>query len=321
MSLSFRTLAGFLALPAVCLAPFAGIPAMAEAPCKMQLQRIAKLEMSTDASGSVLVPMKFGGKTVQMIVDTGGIFTSVSEETVGLLGLQSRKIVGTPYDRVGAMPQHYVTQMWGGSLVDRIVTINDIELGAIKADEREFYVIPAGQLPDGDGGLLAPDILRAFDLDFDFANATLSLFSQDHCNGHVVYWTEGPVARVPVTINKYGHMVVPVQLDGKTILAAVDMGADRTTMSWEGTRHLFNLSDDDPRLKKVSTAEHHYNFDSIALEGLTINHPDIQLISDDVSKMDHADFQMLLGRNALRQLHLYIAYKEGYLYVTPASAR
>jgi predicted aspartyl protease len=298
----------------------AASPALGDAGCKMQLQRIAKLEMSMDASGSVLVPMKLGGKSVQMVVDTGAIFTSVTAETVELLGLQSRKIVGTPYDYVGSMPQHFVTQLWGGALVDRVVTINDIALGALKAEKREFYVIPAGAMPEGDGGLLGPDILRAFDLDFDFANATLSLFSQDHCEGHVVYWTNGPVARVPVTVNKYGHMVVPVQLDGKTILAAVDLGADRTTMSWEGTRHLFKLPDSDPRLKKISANEYHYDFDSLALEGLTINHPDIQLIPDEVSKTEGSDFQMLLGRNALRQLHLYVAYKEGYLYITPASA-
>jgi predicted aspartyl protease len=320
MSIPFRILAVCFAFPALCFMPAVTSPAAVEETCKMQLQRVAKLEMSADASGSVLVPMQFSGKSVPMIVDTGAIFTSVSEETVALLGLHSRKIVGTSYDYVGTTPQRYVTQMWGGSLVDRVVTINNVALGAMKDDEREFYVIPAGRLPDGDGGLLAPDILRAFDLDFDFANATLSLFSQDHCEGHVVYWTNDPAARVAIKIDKYGHIVVPVQLDGKTVLAAVDTGADRSTMSWEGARHLFRILDSDPKLKKISAVDYHYDFDSIALEGLTIKHPDIQLISDDVSKMTGSEIALLLGRNALRQLHIYIAYKEGALYITSAAA-
>jgi hypothetical protein len=286
----------------------------------MQLQRIAKLDMSMDSSGSVLVPMMFDGKPIQMLVDTGAIFTSVSEETVSALGLQSRKIVGTLYDYVGGMPQRFITQLWGGAMIDRVVTIRNIQLGAMTSDKREFYVIPAGRLPDGDGGLLAPDILRGFDLDFDFASGTLSLFSQDHCEGHVVYWTSGPAARVGITVDKYGHIVLPVQVDGKTVLAAVDTGADRSTMSWEGARHLFNLSEGDPKLKKISADEYHYEFDNLTVEGLTIKHPDIQLISDDTSKTGNSEIRMLLGRNALRQMHVYIAYKEGALYLTGASA-
>jgi hypothetical protein len=47
------------------------------------------------------------------------------------------------------------------------------------------------------------------------------------------------------------------------------------------------------------------------------------LVPDKVSgtaRFGHSDPTIILGMGILRQLHLYIAYREKNLYVTPASA-
>jgi hypothetical protein len=51
-----------------------------------------------------------------------------------------------------------------------------------------------------------------------------------------------------------------------------------------------------------------------------VSYPDIVLIPDRESKVGASGPKMLLGMNVLRHLHLYIAYGEHKLYVTPATA-
>jgi predicted aspartyl protease len=70
------------ALAALCL--FA-VPASADEPCR--LIQMAAVDMSIDSGGGVDVPMGISGQTVKMLVDTGGIFTMLSETTVQKLGL------------------------------------------------------------------------------------------------------------------------------------------------------------------------------------------------------------------------------------------
>ncbi len=42
-----------------------------------------------------------------------------------------------------------------------------------------------------------------YDVDFDFAVGKFNLFSKDHCDGQVVYWTRSPVAVVPFSQNMW----------------------------------------------------------------------------------------------------------------------
>jgi len=51
--------------------------------------------------------------------------------------------------------------------------------------------------------------------------------------------------------------------------------------------------------------------------GVTVNHPHIEMVSDEVWS-DRDD--ILMGIGIMRQLHLYIAYKEKKMYITPALA-
>ncbi|HEY2033927.1 MAG TPA: hypothetical protein VGH02_09610, partial [Rhizomicrobium sp.] len=63
-------------------------------------------------------------------------------------------------------------------------------------------------------------------------------------------------------------------------------------------------------------------FKTLSLNGLTVNHPDILLISNSESDVlgGNASPKMLIGLSILSKLHLYIAYGEHNLYVTPADA-
>jgi hypothetical protein len=81
---------------------------------------------------------------------------------------------------------------------------------------------------------------------------------------------------------------------------------------------------DDPllKLKRSSSLngrhkEYSYPFKTLELDGLTVNNPHIGVESD--ATMGRLGSDIILGIGILRQLHLYIAYKEQKLYITPAS--
>ncbi|HEY5339140.1 MAG TPA: aspartyl protease family protein, partial [Rhizomicrobium sp.] len=190
----------------------------------------------------------------------------------------------------------------------------------------EFVVMPDNRLPQEVDGTLAPDVLSAYDDDFDFANNKFYLVSQDHCPGRVVYWTKDAYAEIPMRIDNIGHIDLPVSVDGKPMQATLDTGSSRSLMSLEAAEDLFGFNEKDSSLKPLSSSNEHwhpyrYPFKSLAFEGVIVNNPDLVLISNDESKMmGSGSPKIILGMGVLRQLHLYIAYHEHKLYVTPATA-
>ncbi|HKD21597.1 MAG TPA: hypothetical protein VKB71_06270, partial [Rhizomicrobium sp.] len=75
-----------------------------------------------------------------------------------------------------------------------------------------------------------------------------------------------------------------------------------------------------------------HRFMHISFGGVTVSDPDVVLVPDSYDELgkemgiesrlprdaiEHWD--MVIGMNVLRHLHIYIAYKEQKLYITPAS--
>ncbi|MEJ0028688.1 MAG: aspartyl protease family protein [Rhizomicrobium sp.] len=281
------------------------------------LYRIATVDMGIDAGGRMTVPMTVGGQTVNMLVDTGGLDTMLSESVVASLGLHKSRIWNTRIT------------IYGGTPVEFFAEAHDISFGGLKAASMKFLVLPEERARSGIGGLLAPDILRAYDDDFDFANGKFSLFSPDHCKGRVVYWTKNPVvAKIDIAIDASGHIRLPVTIDGREVRLTFDTGAEDTTMSLDQAEDLFGFDEKSPDLKVVDgegdNAIYQYPFKTLTFGGddtgrVTVNNPHIYLTPRSVSKLSDAE-SGLLGMGILRQLHLYISYKEHRIFVSPASA-
>ncbi len=131
---------------------------------------------------------------------------------------------------------------------------------------------------------------------------------------------------VPITLDDTAHIDVPVELDGHRIKATVDTGSSRSYFSWENARHIAPTS---TRISPGIKSEHgryHYAFKTLTMKGdgegvaINVQNPDIELVPDKASGMSYSDPILILGMGILRQLHLYVAFKEKKLYVTPASA-
>ena len=285
-------------------------PALAGVECNLRL--VTSLPMGIDQAGGVYVPMQIDGRSVNLLVDTGGLDSMLTGETVKALGL----------DTVAFGAGRYL-QVFGGRRIYGYATGRNILLGTLAAPHMRFLVMPDDMLAPEVQGTMAPDILRAYDDDFDFVNAKLNLISPDHCRGQVVYWTKDPPAAIPFTFDNITHIQISVLLDGKEIKADLDTGTSRTIFSLDEAERLFGFDTGSPALETLKEGgiarPYKFPFKTMTFGGVTVANPDIILVPDSESRM-HGSDRIILGMGVLRQLHLYIAYREKTVYVTPASA-
>ena len=180
---------------------------------------------------------------------------------------------------------------------------------------------------EGEDGILAPDLLRNFDVEMDFAGMTLTLFRHHPCSDWAVYWTKAFVA-LPVTITSDGHLRVPVTLDGQDTRAILDTGAPVSLLSFERAGHLFGLDEKSPGVQPIGSITgasggkadvYGYAFKSLAMGGINVANPRILLTKGD-NFIDSDNASVLLGMDVLSRLHLYIAYEAATLYVSDAAA-
>lgn len=283
-----------------------GIPAMAEQgapapPASCRLVRLASLDMDMDATGRITVPIGLNGVEKRMMLDTGASDSILAREVVDELKLKTKKSSDGSY-----------IMGFGGRTSDQVVVISEFRIGALKGENFRLWVMNESY---GSAGLLGPDILQSYDLDFDFANAKLNLVFANHCPGKVVYWTKGDYGAFPFVL-KGNNIKVQVVLDGKPVNAILDTGAVDTVMSLERAASAFDLK------KALLKKSRHYPFTSLSFGAISVGRPAIELVPDSEShlmgKETDAD-QMIVGMGVLRRLHLYISFKEHMIYLTPAT--
>ena len=295
------------------------------------LKRFAALDMLGDPRDSVVVAVTMDGTDRKMLIDTGGIYPGISQKAVAELKLK----------QTGLAPEMEIYTAGGKKITD-YATVPELQIGSNKVRNLRLMVQPEGMLTEQLDGILSPDFLSQFDLDFDFAAKKLNLFSPDHCEGKVVYWAPA-YAVIPFKIDA-GHIEVDVTLDGKDVKAVVDTGATRSAISSSATKKLFDFDPATETAQKASasdsdlTNETDHRFQQLTIGGVTVSNPAFRVYEDKAEKaywQQHTDMidrdplygreglvmaPITLGLNVLSKLHVYIAFKEHKIYVTPADA-
>jgi predicted aspartyl protease len=288
-------------------------PAAAAEQC--ELQQAASLDTSTEPDGSVSVPVSVNGSPLYLLVDTGSVSSSISEDIADQLQLRRS-------------PALRAQQMAGGIPFTQLAQADLFKIGNLSTSRFQFYVAPRGVLGNNFGGLLGPDIMSNYDIEIDYANSKVNIFSQEHCPGRVVYWTHQIYAEVPMTVDENWHISVPAKLDNGMVRAVVDTGAAHSFMTLATAERVFGISQNDPKLEKRDplslngakrTRTFFYPFQALTIEGVAVQNPNIIIVEDSGLREGMPD--LVLGVTVLRQLHLYIAYKEQKLYATAAEAR
>lgn len=296
--------------------------------CK--LGRAASFDF-TEGDGALIIPVSLDGNKVSMALDTGAPLSAVDPVFAKNLGFPEKRMFQAMYNAKG-------------ELFTYLAVVHDLGLGDNHGSDVRMLVWPSPMTRDGNvAGVIGVDLLRHYDIDIDFGARKLNLFSQDHCPGRVVYWTNGNVAVVPMHVVNSGHIILPVTLDGHQLDGVLDLGSTHSLISMEFAHNVFGLTASSPGMEitgqisgSVQTAVYRHTFKSLDLEGLTINNPTLYIwdnllkysatqapptgsrLNDLQESEGITDFT--LGLNELNHLHVYIAYKEQKLYISPASA-
>jgi predicted aspartyl protease len=278
------------------------------------LPMLASLDVTTTPEGMIVLPATIDGHKGGFLVDTGGL--------AGILGWGTAKQLShSPYvsDVSGVLT--------GGATIGSGVTVERFELGPLTFEKVGFLIAPDRMLDGNQMGVLQPHAITNINYEIDFVKGKLNLFRQRACPDRDVYWTKAAYARVPMDVNYRGHMRIQAMLDGKPLSVLIDTGAQNSVMSLKTARKIFGIDEKNPALKPLGhitvnnvteASSYRYPFGALTFDGFAIEHPNIVIL--DAGESDSEEAEMVVGIGVLRQFHLFIAYDENALYLTPAEA-
>jgi predicted aspartyl protease len=270
----------------------------------------ASLPATRDAAGGVVVPASFDGHDIQLLIDTAGIFSLMSDATVTQFNLERRALPATIF--VGA----------SGNRLNESVAVHQFRLGNLVANRMEFVVMPAKMVAKGVDGTLGPTVMSSYDMEIDLLHGKVNLFSKHHCTGEVVYWTNAPHAEIPMRVDTALHIIIPVTLDGKTMNAVVDTGSSTSWMDYDDAARIFDWSDAGPpgltHLGGESSEWWAYPFAALSLNGVDVRNPQILLKKH--SENLAGGPPLIIGMDVLGKLHTFFSYADHTLYITAPDA-
>ncbi len=300
---------------------------------KCQLKRFgAAIPFETDEDGQIYVPATLGGRSKSQLLDTGADWSKITEDLAKSLNLTASTI-----DSSGVQMRDLA-----GKKIDKVVMVPEVKIGSLSYDGAvPFFVggaLPGRTIEQG-GGLYGQNMLTRVDLEIDNAGKTISLFSQDHCSGDGVYWTDEAVTlqykRVPavqppgtrirqrIDKDQIDPPIVGAELQGESVSVLFDTGAASSSMDLELAQRRFGIGPGSPGVQpagKVYTASgeevetYSYTFKSLTISGIGFTNVPVLL-----GKFAESA-QIILGMNELKHLHIYFSFREGFIYVTGADA-
>jgi predicted aspartyl protease len=320
-----------IAVAAVCLSVFLSPAAQAEDPPACKLTRAAFLDMTLDQAGRPVIPVSINGAKLSFVVDTAGIYTGVRQNTVDALKLRTASL-RNGFLRTG-----------DGEKIDTMAYADELLVGRLPIKDMAFMVWPASHNANDSDGTLAGEFLHLFDVELDFAAAKFSLFLQNDCGPKVVHWTHEPHGELPFEMNKPPmdsqnyifykpadwHIIAHAKLDGVDIDATIDTGASGAFMTVEDALDALPYGTDEKSLKRLGgggDSEHAvftYPFKTLEFGDIKIENPQIIMqhnADSGAARRFQSRPQLVLGTSILRQLHIYISYKDKKIYFTNATA-
>jgi hypothetical protein len=298
------------------------------------LQQYASFTITRTPEGLTL-PVKIGGVEKELAFSLGDASNALNTDVAHELDLHMTTLPSNAH-------VHH-----NGANIYYSVRAPRITIEGNSFDNVDFLVLPASA-PDRLPGEIGTRLLSHADIELDMAASKLNLFSDGHCPGKTVYWTETGFAKVPMEIDEHDYIRVQLTLDGKPVSFALNTEG-RSVIGSTALHRIFGLDIDSPgmTLDHVSPTGkkfYRYSFQKLEAEGLGIAHPDILVREDNgrpecvsgthaIPETNQVKVDALrntqcfgqadgtLGLSVLGKLHLYISKKEKLLYVTSAAAK
>ncbi len=293
--------------------------AQAEPSCS--LRRVASATMQITDAGKLVIDGAIGTVPVKFRVDTRLVRSVMFQGAVSRFGLAFQTVPEQPLD-IDDRP------------LDGLASVPSMSIGDFAFSSGKFAVSRlTGDGTNGtEAGVIGADLLRYLDVEIDPAGGKFNLYSQDHCDGKVVYWAK-EYNRSDVHVLDDGEVEIDTELDGQRLHALLATGLATSVLGMRAAVAHFGIdqatsglqaADAIPDLSGSALPAYRYAFKSFKFGDLTIGNPRIELapiwtpwhntgshITSDLSP------DLLIGMSFLRRLHLYIAYREDRIYYTP----
>jgi len=298
-------LAAIASLLGLTVCAHAQVPAN---PCSLGF--VTRLPLN-ESTGWFTTTVRINDHPVIMLVDTGAAHTAISPELAKQLRL--------PQDRRTRLTVHGV----GGNMkAAHPVIAHSFQAGKGHLVDYELMVAnisgPSGKdKPDAPEGVLGLDLLSYYELEFDFPNRTLALYTPSNCSGNFVPWT----GRFDVIAGKRqldGQLFIPVSVNRQAINAVIDTGATRTALGID-TAHDVGVSEAELRMDRpastvgangVPVRTYQHRFDSFTVGQTTFHR--VPLFIDDERR---GVIQMLLGMDFFRRRKLWVSFKTEQIFL------
>jgi hypothetical protein len=298
----------------------------------------------TEARNAVLIPVTVNDTPQNFVLGLESGLSRVHQDAAASMNMPTRKLKDL-YPHF-----HLVGDDTDASLVALVPTI---AVGGMADTNFKMIVAnqPIASVPGAPIGTLGIGALETRDLELDIAHRKLNLFLQDHCSGHVVYWTDS-AAQIPMIREDSGDVIVEMELDHVSLRAKLHANIGPSIIGMNTMRGFFGLDENSPGMTRVENRGsgkavlYRYAFTSLNVGGLSIAHPDILVRAEDPDRkcQRQTDFhlkperfsdlsgpevqrvhcygvsQLQIGLSVLRQLRLFFAFKEKKLYITAADA-
>lgn len=263
--------------------------------------RPTSFTLEADWYGGVYVPAGIAGQPMKLLVDTGGATSMLTDSTVSALGLARYPI------RTARIT------MYGGLNIDSFVRVDQVKVGGIAAAPATFFVLPDSRIPYALSGTIAPDFLSRYDVEFDFPNARMNLYAPGCApiDAH---------AALPIKQDNVRHVIVPVQVDGRTVMAMLDTGASRSDFSLETAQRMFGPGLSSLRRATGADVEdglYSHPFRTLTIGGVTVTSPNLVLVPDRIARRPENSPRLVLGMGILRRTHMIISYSRNLLSLGP----
>jgi predicted aspartyl protease len=287
---------------------------------------VNEIQMESKGPGPSSVPVEINGAKYNLTFATAGTATQISEDTARALGLN---ITG------GSEVALFDSE---GKVSGNQVTVAKFTMGTLEGTNMKIPVSPSGGRGGGGGGagLFSLNHMLPYDVDVDFGTDKLRFFDQDHCPGGVLYWQASAVGVAPITIDG-GRVTIPVELDGKAVTGVIDTAAATTSIKVAVGEKLLGLTMGSPETPITTPNNYAHTLASFRLGTFGLRNYRIAIepnttidsglavkmaqIRSDAAQRALEKPEIRIGMDLLRRLHLYMAFGEKKLYITPASPR
>ena len=302
-------------------------------------------------SNLVTVPVAINGTAKQLLLDIGADPDEISEATAAELNLpqvDQRTAANVMTEQNSTFQFEFPVYDVRGTGTPRNyqqrVRVAAFTLGGVTVPNLPFVISndrDLGKDKPYDGRLTASGFLR-YDIDFDFGGKKLNFLAATACADphQIVSWPHTVVAVIPMTMRD-GKISVPVTIDGHAIDAVIDTGSDHTVMRRSVAERTLGLKTDTDMTPDgdvrdgVGERVYQHTFPQIAFEGVIASNVPALIQANSMVHPAHRQAitgsrlqaaadpglpvpELALGMDVLRQLHIYAAFGQGKLYVTPA---